>query len=56
MDFKEIKERVSIEAVLGHYNIKLRRVNQQSMRGTCPLPMHSSEKSKESQTGRILHH
>ena len=48
MDFKEIKERVSIEAALGHYNIKLRRVNQQSMRGNCPLPMHSSEKSKES--------
>lgn len=48
VDFKEIKERVSIEAVLAHYNIQLRRVNQQSMRGNCPLPMHSSEKSKES--------
>jgi DNA primase len=57
VDFKEIKERVSIEAVLGHYNIKLRRVNQQSMRGNCPLPMHSSEKSKESfiiQTGKNI--
>jgi DNA primase len=57
VDFKEIKERVSIEAVLGHYNIKLRRVNQQSMRGDCPLPMHSSEKSKESfivQTGKNI--
>jgi DNA primase len=39
VDFKEIKERVSIE---------MRRVNQQSMRGNCPLPTHSSEKSKES--------
>ncbi len=48
VDFKEIKERVSIEAALAHYNIQLRRVNQQSMRGHCPLPMHSSERSKES--------
>jgi DNA primase len=48
VDFKEIKRAVSIEAVLGHYNVKLRRVNQQSMRGACPLPMHSSETSKES--------
>jgi DNA primase len=47
VDFKEIKERVSIEAMLGHYNVRLRRVNQESMRGNCPLPMHSSEKSKE---------
>jgi DNA primase len=57
VDFKEIKDRVSIEALLGYYNIKLRRVNQQSMRGNCPLPMHSSEKSKESfiiQTGKNI--
>ena len=39
---------VSIEAVLGRYNVKLRRVNQHSIRGTCPLPSHSSDKSKES--------
>ena len=37
-----------MEAVLGHYNVRLRRVNQHALRGLCPLPTHSSEKSKES--------
>ena len=48
VDFKLVKERVSIESVLEHYNIRLRRVNKNTFRGTCPLPTHSSEKSKES--------
>src|SRR6185436_4659729 len=48
VDFKEIKQRVSMEAVLGHYNVTLRRVNQHSLRGHCPLPSHSSDRSKES--------
>jgi len=34
--------------VLDHYNVRLRRVNQNSLRGLCPLPTHTSEKSKES--------
>src|SRR5437868_12384300 len=48
IDFKMVKARVSMEAVLGHYGIKLRKVNHTSLRGACPLPTHSSEKSKES--------
>jgi DNA primase len=48
VDFREIKQRVSIEDVLGHYGIRLRRVNQNSLRGKCPLPTHSSAKSAES--------
>jgi DNA primase len=48
VDFKEIKQRVSMEAVLAHLNVKTRRVNQHSLRGTCPLPTHSSDRSKES--------
>lgn len=48
VDFKEIKQRVSMEATLGHYNVRLRRVNQHSLRGRCPLPTHSSDQSKES--------
>jgi DNA primase len=48
VDFREIKQRVSIEDVLGHYGIRLRRVNQNTLRGKCPLPTHSSEKSAES--------
>lgn len=48
IDFREIKQLVSIEAVLDHYNIKLRHVNKTSLRGPCPLPTHSSDKSVES--------
>jgi DNA primase len=48
VDFKQIKQQVSMESALGRYNIKLRRVNQHSIRGACPLPSHSSDKSRES--------
>lgn len=48
VDFKEIKQRVAIEAVLAHYNIQLRRANRHSLRGACPLPTHTSETSKDS--------
>jgi DNA primase len=37
-----------MQAVLDHYKIRLRRVNQTALRGKCPLPTHSSETSKES--------
>jgi DNA primase len=48
VDFRIVKERVSMQAVLDHYNIRLRRSNQTSLRGACPLPTHRSETSKES--------
>ena len=48
VDFKIIKAHVSIETVLAHYQVNLRRVNQHSLRGKCPLPTHSSEQSSES--------
>ena len=48
VDFKLIKEQVSMEMVLGHYGINLRRVNNTGLRGKCPLPTHTSEKSIES--------
>ena len=48
VDFKQIKQQVSMEAALARYTVRLRRVNQHSLRGACPLPSHSSDKSKES--------
>lgn len=48
VDFRIVKERISIEQVLEHYTIRLRRTNKTSLRGFCPLPTHSSEKSRES--------
>ncbi|MBX9660412.1 MAG: toprim domain-containing protein [Nitrospiraceae bacterium] len=48
VDFRIVKERVSMQAILDHYNVRLRQANQHSLRGKCPLPTHSSEKSAES--------
>ena len=48
VDFRTVKERVSIEAVLIHYSVQLRRVNQHTLRGKCALPAHSSESSRSS--------
>jgi DNA primase len=42
LDFKEIKQRVTIADVLPRYQVNLVRVNQTSLKGTCPLPSHSS--------------
>src|ERR1041385_6406819 len=48
VDFRAIKQLVPIKSVLDRYGIQLRKINQNSLRGLCPLPTHSSEKSKES--------
>jgi DNA primase len=48
VDFKVVKDAVSIEAVFARYDIKLRRVNGHSLSGKCPLPTHQSDQSKES--------
>jgi hypothetical protein len=48
VDFQSIKQSVTLEMVLAHYGISLRKVNQSSLRGKCPLPVHSSSKSGES--------
>ena len=42
LDFKGIKGRVAIADVLARYQVSLVRVNQTSLKGTCPLPTHSS--------------
>ena len=42
LDFKEIKQRVTIADVLPRYQVNLVRVNQTTLKGNCPLPSHSS--------------
>lgn len=42
LDFKAIKGRVAIADVLARYQVSLVRVNKASLKGTCPLPSHSS--------------
>jgi DNA primase len=48
IDFQSIKQSVSMEMVLAHYGITLRQVNQNSLRGKCPLPTHDREKGSPS--------
>lgn len=39
-----------MQAVLDHYGVQLRKVNDTTLRGKCPLPVHTSKESKESFT------
>jgi len=48
IDFKSIKGKVSIETVLSHYDVRLRRLGADEFRGKCPLPTHSSKSSNDS--------
>jgi len=48
VDFKEIKDTVSLKMVLDHYGVKLRPSGKNTLRGKCPLPTHSSKDSRES--------
>jgi DNA primase len=48
VDFKSLKAKVSMETVLSHYDVRLRRAGADEFRGKCPLPTHSSARSKDS--------
>jgi DNA primase len=48
VDFKSVRARVSMETVLSHYDVRLRRAGRDEFRGKCPLPAHSSARSNDS--------
>jgi DNA primase len=48
VDFRALKQGLSIEQVLALYRIALERVGHNQRRGHCPLPTHRSEQSRES--------
>lgn len=48
IDFKLVKQQVSMFIVLDHYSIRLRQSNKTELRGKCPLPTHTSKSSTES--------
>jgi len=48
VDFKQLKADVAIEEVLAHYGVHLRRIGATELRGRCPLPMHTSSRSRDS--------
>ena len=47
VSFKQIKADVAIEQVLERYGVHLRRIGAE-LRGPCPLPTHTSRRSRDS--------
>jgi DNA primase len=48
VDFKAVKQGVSMEMALAYYGVMLRRIHGPYLRGRCPLPAHSSKHSNQS--------
>ncbi len=48
VDYRAVKEAVSMEMALANYGIQLHRVDDTYLRGRCPLPTHTSKGSRES--------
>ncbi len=53
VSFDEIKKTVTLQMVIDHYGIPLRRVGPDTLRGKCPLPTHNSKTSTESFTATL---
>jgi hypothetical protein len=47
-DFKSLKQRIRIDHVLARYGVKLRSAGPHTLCGSCPLPTHTSRKSRQS--------
>lgn len=48
MNFRAVKNVVSMEMALVHYGVMLHRLDRCYLRGRCPLPSHSSKSSQQS--------
>lgn len=48
VDFKQLKADIAIEQVLARYGVHLRRIGASELRGRCPLPTHTSARSRDS--------
>src|SRR5262245_46739095 len=48
VDFKFIKQTVSMQMALAMCGIQIRRVSPDYLRGRCPLPPHTSQRSSQS--------
>jgi DNA primase len=47
VDFKAVKQTVSMEMAVARYGVMLRRVDRTYLRGRCPLPTHRSKSSNQ---------
>ena len=48
IDLKSVRQSISLETLLSHYNIDLRRIGSNVLRGRCPLPSHDPQKKAAS--------
>ena len=48
VNYRAVKEAVSMEMALANYGIQLHRLDDAYLRGRCPLPAHTSKGSRES--------
>jgi 5S rRNA maturation endonuclease (ribonuclease M5) len=48
VNFRQLKERISIQQVLSHYGWRLQPAGLGNLRGPCPLPTHTSRSSTDS--------
>jgi DNA primase len=48
VDFRTVKNVVSMEMAVAHYGVMLHRLDRCYLRGRCPLPTHVSKNSKQS--------
>ena len=48
VDFKAVKQAISVEMALAYYGVMLRRIHSPYLRGRCPLPAHASKSSNQS--------
>lgn len=48
VDFKQLKADVALEQVMACYGVHLRCIGATELRGRCPLPTHSSSRSRDS--------
>ncbi len=48
VDFKTVKETVSVEMAIAYYGVVLRLIHGPYLRGRCPLPTHASTSSNQS--------
>ena len=53
VSFDEIKKTVTLQMAIEHYDVPLRRVGPDTLRGRCPLPTHNSKTSSESFTATL---
>ena len=48
VDYKAVKQAVSIDMAIAYYGLMVRRIHGPYLRGRCPLPSHTSKSSTQS--------